>query len=240
MHPLTARPAYSGTRYSDSPALSPRARLRVIALVVLLQLLFVFALVLGLAGGPMALVRQTQPPAAYSVPLDKPSPEPSPAPPKPEAPAAKPAPPKVAIAMPTRLPAPAVPAAPATGIGVGAGAGSADSGVGTGSGNAGEGDGGGGPPLQSLAKIAGDISSVRDYPERGRDLRLGSRVVIVLTVGADGRAHGCRIQVPSPDPESDAITCRLAVERFRFRPATDRRGSAIDSDYGWEQRWFKP
>ena len=240
MRPAPVNPPTPGTRYSDRPALSLRARFGVLALVVFLQILFVLAVVLGLAGGPIALVRKTPPPAAYSVPLDKPSPAPSPAPPKPEAPAAKPAPPTVAIAMPTRLPIPAVPAAPATGTGTGTGSGSGEAGTGIGSGDAGEGDGGGGPPLQSLAKIAGDISSVRDYPERGRQLRLGSRVVVVLTVGGDGRAHGCRIQVPSPDPESDVITCRLAVERFRFRPATDRRGRPIDSDYGWEQRWFAP
>jgi len=48
------------------------------------------------------------------------------------------------------------------------------------------------------------------------------------------------IHKPSPDAEADAITCRLARERFRFRPATDRAGNPIESEFGWQQRWFAP
>jgi protein TonB len=62
----------------------------------------------------------------------------------------------------------------------------------------------------------------------------------VLTVGTDGRVRSCRIHKPSPDAEADAITCRLARERFRFRPATDRAGNPIESEFGWQQRWFAP
>ena len=62
--------------------------------------------------------------------------------------------------------------------------------------------------------------------------------MIALTVGTDGRVKGCRIVRPSPDPEADAITCRLATERFRFRPARDRNGEPVESVYGWRQSWF--
>ena len=59
-----------------------------------------------------------------------------------------------------------------------------------------------------------------------------------MTVGTDGRASNCRVTEPSPDPEADRITCRLAVERFRFKPATDAIGNPVPATYGWRQRWF--
>jgi protein TonB len=75
---------------------------------------------------------------------------------------------------------------------------------------------------------------------RTRALRLGSSVIVVLTVGTDGRVRACRVHQPSPDAEADSITCRLAIQRFRFRPATDRAGNPIESEYGWQQRFFVP
>lgn len=119
-----------------------------------------------------------------------------------------------------------------TGQGTGAGG----QGSGTGSGTGGQGQGaGGGTPLQ---KIAGEINSARDFPRETRDLRDGSHVIIALTVGTDGRVKGCRIVTPSRDPVADTITCRLATQRFRFRPATDAAGNPVTSIYGWRQEWW--
>lgn len=117
----------------------------------------------------------------------------------------------------------------------GNGTGGASTGAGTGSGRAGSGQGNGG---RKLEKIAGDINSARDYPRKTRDLRIGQSVTILLTVGPDGLVSNCRVTEPSPDPEADRITCRLASERFRFRPATDARGEPIVGRYAWRQRWF--
>jgi protein TonB len=119
----------------------------------------------------------------------------------------------------------------------GAGSGGGNSGSGTGAGGNGDGAGSG---ATRAVKIAGDITATRDYPARTRKLRLGKSVIVVLTVGTDGRVHACRIHQASPDPEADAITCRLATERFRFRPATDRTGNPVVSEFGWQQRWFAP
>jgi protein TonB len=88
--------------------------------------------------------------------------------------------------------------------------------------------------------LSGTISSARDYPAKSRNLRLGSEVTVALTVGIDGRVRGCRVHRPSRDPEADRTTCRLATERFRFRPATDAAGQPVESVYGWRQRWFAP
>ena len=103
----------------------------------------------------------------------------------------------------------------------------------------GSGDGSGAGASRAV-KIAGDITAIRDYPARTRGLRLGSSVIVVLTVGTDGRVQACRVHQPSTDPEADAITCRLATDRFRFRPATDRAGNPVVSEYGWQQRFFAP
>ena len=117
----------------------------------------------------------------------------------------------------------------------GQGTGGADAGEGTGSGLAGSGQGNG---FRKLEKIAGDINAARDYPKKTRDLRIGHSVTILLTVGTDGLVKDCRVTQPSPDAEADRITCRLARERFRFRPATDSRGNPIAGKYAWRQRWF--
>jgi protein TonB len=117
--------------------------------------------------------------------------------------------------------------------GAGSGAGAAGSGGGNGAGGAGQGGGG-----TALAQIAGSIDSARDYPRAGRDARIGHAALIVFTVGVDGRAHDCHVRESSGDPDSDAITCRLAEQRFRFRPATDGAGNPVEHTYGWRQKWF--
>ena len=35
------------------------------------------------------------------------------------------------------------------------------------------------------------------------------------------------------------ITCALALQRFRFKPATDGQGNPVASTYGWRQRWYE-
>ena len=117
----------------------------------------------------------------------------------------------------------------------GAGTGAGGPGQGTGSGSNGSGAGGGARPLE---KIAGDISNARDYPRAGREARRGHDVIVELTVGTDGRVSACRVTDPSPDPEADAITCRLATQRFVFRPRLNADGQPVVGIYRWRQQWF--
>ena len=79
---------------------------------------------------------------------------------------------------------------------------------------------------------------IRDSPGGGRQARFGNSVTVAMTVGVDGRPRDCRILRPSPDPQADAIVCRLALERFVFRPATDEQGNPVPATYGWRQDWF--
>jgi protein TonB len=119
----------------------------------------------------------------------------------------------------------------------GAGTGAGGAGEGTGSGVAGSGQGGGARPLEL---ISGSINNARDYPTPpgGRQIRRGHDVVIELTVGINGRVTACRVTDPSPDAEADAITCRLATERFVFRPRLNASGEPVAGIYRWRQRWF--
>jgi len=119
----------------------------------------------------------------------------------------------------------------------GEGTGASGAGEGTGSGAAGSGQGSGARPLEL---ISGRIDNARDYPTPpgGRQVRRGHDVVIELTVGTSGRVTACRVTDPSPDPEADAITCRLATERFVFRPRLNANGEPVVGIYRWRQRWF--
>lgn len=120
----------------------------------------------------------------------------------------------------------------------GAGTGAGGSGAGTGSGAGGGGQGGG--IATRPVHVSGGINNARDYPAPpgGREARIGTEVIVKVTVGTDGRASNCSVFKPSPDPEADRITCRLVVERLRFRPATDSAGNPVAAPFYWRQRWF--
>lgn len=120
----------------------------------------------------------------------------------------------------------------------GDGTGAGGEGSGTGSGQGGSGTGGG--AVTQPVHIGGAIDDARDYPapEGGRAARRGTEVIVRVIVGVDGRASNCTVYRPSPDPEADRITCRLVVERLRFRPATDANGSPVPAPFYWRQRWF--
>jgi protein TonB len=119
----------------------------------------------------------------------------------------------------------------------GSGTGAGGQGSGTGAGNGGDGTGGGAPA--KLEKIAGDINSTRDFPGKTREQRKGTEVIVQMDVGTDGRASNCKVVTPSPDAEADRIVCKLAEERFRFKPRTDAAGNPLPGKYRWRQKWWQ-
>ena len=123
----------------------------------------------------------------------------------------------------------------------GEGTGASGSGAGTGSGGAGGGRGGG--VATKAVQTAGNITdadvALFPIPPGGRSARYGQQVTIRFTIGADGRVSNCRIAQPSNDPVADRLVCRLAQERFRFRPALDADGRPVSSEYGWRQRFYQ-
>lgn len=137
-----------------------------------------------------------------------------------------PAPP--AISVPSIVPMPS--AAAASGGGAGSGAGS---GAGGGAGGSGAAEGAGGTDLE---QIAGEITP-RDYPRHLGNAGIGGRVGILFTVGVSGRVTRCTVTSSSGIPELDALTCRLIVKRFRYRPSTDRYGRPVPDEIEGEQIW---
>ena len=153
--------------------------------------------------------------------------------------------PKEVIAAEPKVPRKAPPAPRASSTGSQNRSGGADAGSGTGAGGSGTGTGSGrggggrgGYFVTKPVKIAGDITSARDYPRETRDLRNGQSVAIDIRVGVDGSPTGCRVVRSSPDPAADQITCELAMQRFRFKPAMDPDGDPVVSTFRWYQRWF--
>ena len=158
--------------------------------------------------------------------------------------------PREIVAPAPRIPQPDPPPAPRAsstgranqsgGSADGSGTGSGDSGTGTGAGGEGSGPGGGGggggiatrPSVRS-----GSIDSARDYavPAGGREVRFGTEVVVIFTVGTNGRASNCRVYRPGPDPATNARTCELVVDRIRFNPATDSNGDPLPAQFAWRQ-----
>lgn len=120
----------------------------------------------------------------------------------------------------------------------GDGTGASGSGEGTGSGRGGGGMGG--IAVTRPEHISGSINNARDYPvpDGGREARLGTEVIVKVTVGVDGRARNCSVFRSSPDAQADRLTCQLVVERLRFKPATDGNGDPVAAPFYWRQRWF--
>ena len=229
----------------------PPVRVGAFVLVAVLHVLAVVALIRAFAPDFANTAVETVV-ATFTVAATVPTPTPTPAPPPaPKSGAAavaagKHAVPRAVMAPQPRQDVPHVttaPAAASTGIAnssgarnAGSGTGAGGQGSGTDSGGSGNGQGGGGG--SKPVKIAGEINSARDYPIASRDLRIGDYVVVWLTVGTDGRPTGCRVKRPSRDPQAGVITCRLAIERFRFKPATGPVGQPVVATFGWRQRWY--
>ena len=234
------------------PAFSLPDRIRKLLIAVAVVLLHVLAILfLARAFAPGLLpeaVERTLSAVAFEVPNEPPAPpvEQTPVPDEGGAgEAGARAIPKEVVAAEPKVPRKAPPAPRASSTGTQNRSGGADAGSGTGAGGSGSGTGSGrggggrgGYFVTKPVKIAGDITSARDYPRETRDLRIGQSVAIDIRVGVDGTPTGCRVVRSSPDPAADRITCELAVQRFRFKPAMDPDGNPVVSTFRWYQRWF--
>lgn len=124
----------------------------------------------------------------------------------------------------------------ATNQGSGTGAGGSGEGTGLGGSGSGQGSGGAGKAVH----VSGQISNARDFPlpPGGREARIGKSVILALTIAPSGRATACRVYRSSGLPDTDATACKLAVERLRFRPATNAAGEPVTSTFYWQQKFF--
>jgi protein TonB len=126
------------------------------------------------------------------------------------------------------------PTAPPSGGGTGTGpAVGAGAGGGAGGNGYGAGEGGG----TDLELISGDITQ-RDYPKHLGNAGIGGTVSVAFTVLVNGRVTACHVTRSSGVSELDSLTCQLAEQRFRFRPATDRYGRPVSEVVDWDQDWI--
>ena len=88
-------------------------------------------------------------------------------------------------------------------------------------------------PEQTLPSLFSDA----DYPTVAIRNHEQGAVGFRLEVGADGRAAGCSVASSSGSPILDSTTCRLLVERARFRPARDAQGKATTDRFTGRIVW---
>lgn len=228
-------------------------RVGVFALVALIHVAAIFALIRAFAPGAVEAVTRSVL-STFSVTVETPPPPPPPEKPKPAPKAAgakgvagKKAVPKEVTAPKPKIAIATKPAPQASSSGTanssgatasGSGTGAGGQGSGTGAGGSGSGQGGG--AATKPVHIAGQINNARDFPmpPGGREARIGKSVTVALTVSPSGRATACRVQSGSGFPESDQIVCRLAIERLRFKPATNAAGDPVTATFYWRQRFF--
>lgn len=236
------------TRAFDRHKGPPRAFAAALSLAI--QAGVVTALVYGLAPDFAARTMET----FTAVALDTPPNPPQPPPPQPTSPAqaaagkASPANLRAKAAevfaapQPIPLPvpihaavSPAVGSADHSGAALvpGPGSGAGGAGTGSGSGNSGDGEGDGGDD----AEWTGGKIKNSDYPKSARSAHRQGTTTAEITVSSRGRPSGCRIARSSGDGDLDATTCRLALQRFRFRPATDRAGNPVAGAILYDQEW---
>ena len=179
--------------------------------------------------------------ALVAVPLREPPPPP---PPPPPVQADEPAPPSRGVneapspPAPPIVLAPPVPAEPSIDPGSGAGSGSGTS-AGSGSGQGGSGSGEGGGAVTPPVRIAGALTNA-DYRRTRPPEGAAGTVVVSYRIRTDGRVGRCSVLRSSSYAVLDDATCRLIEQRFRFEPARDAGGRAIDwevrTDYTWRPR----
>ena len=228
-----------------------RTRLGVLALVALLHVAAILGLIRAFVPDFTAQAVDKVL-STFTVTITAPPPPPPPPAPEPKAAGAEGAAGKKAVPSAAKAPQPKIPIAKApapkassTGSAVtsgatspGNGTGAGASGEGTGSGGSGSGQGSGG--ASKAVHISGQINNARDFPvpEGGREARIGKSVILALTVAPSGRATACRVYRSSGFPETDAKACTLAMQRLRFKPATNAAGEPVTSTFYWQQKFF--
>ena len=183
--------------------------------------------------GQMTKKKQTpKPEGAASPPNLKDTPKPIAAPPV-----------KIPLPVPNPLPAAPIAAegnAAAAGAATvpGPGTGSGGQGIGRGSGRYGDGTGGGGGGGRASGpvQISGSITD-RDYPRRAFDEGAGGVVGLRFVVGPNGRVTQCNVTRSSGRSDLDKTTCRLILQRFRYRPARNIWGETIASTIVGAHEW---
>jgi protein TonB len=233
--------------------LQPGDRLAAAFVTAGLVALLLWALVVGLAIGTGRTVDDALKLFGVVPPVPPPAPEVEPPPQRNFRPTGRAAPPNLR-SKPTEVvapepvvvtpPLPTVVVAPVAGPGVQASAGAADvPGPGTGAGGEGDGFGAGG---SGDGDGAGDVPPRRiggrlrdsDYPLEAGEQGVGGTVGVRFVVDIRGRVPSCRVTRSSGSPLLDETTCRLIMQRYRYRPAQDAQGRPFTSVIVQNESWI--
>ena len=154
----------------------------------------------------------------------------APSPPPPAAPLAVPTPAEIAIDPGSDQ---------AAGAGAAANSNAGQGGVGSGSGAGGEGWGRGAGLVTPPVRVEGALTHA-DYRRARPPEGAAGTVRVSFRVRSDGRVDRCSVVRSSGFAVFDEATCRLIERRFRYRPARDAGGRAIDwtirTEYTWTPR----
>ena len=88
-------------------------------------------------------------------------------------------------------------------------------------------------PLATLPTLFSDA----DYPAAALRNHEQGPVGFRLEVGPDGRPSACSVASSSGSQALDSTTCRLLMERARFRPARDAEGKATSDSFTGRIVW---
>lgn len=86
----------------------------------------------------------------------------------------------------------------------------------------------------------GEVFTSNDYPSEAVRKELEGTVLPRVDVDAQGKVVRCQIAKSSGVPELDETTCRLLVERGRFKAATNRKGRPIAGKWSKRVAWVLP
>ena len=115
----------------------------------------------------------------------------------------------------------------------GPGTGAGGEGNGFGAGGDGDGDGAGDVPPR---RVGGSLH-YSDYPRDAVEEGISGTVGVRFVVDERGRVPSCRITRSSGSPSLDETTCRLIVQRYRFRPGHDGQGRPFASTIVENETW---
>ena len=115
----------------------------------------------------------------------------------------------------------------------GPGTGAGGEGDGFGAGGEGDGDGAGDVPPR---RIGGRIKD-SDYPLEAGEQGVSGTVGVRFVVDEQGRVPRCQITRSSGSRLLDETTCRLIMQRYRFRPGHDARGRPFASTIVENETW---
>ncbi|WP_419808079.1 energy transducer TonB [Sphingomonas sp.] len=115
----------------------------------------------------------------------------------------------------------------------GPGTGAGGEGNGFGAGGDGDGDGAGDvPPRRTGGRIRDS-----DYPLDAGEQGVSGTVGVRFVVDVRGRVSRCAVTRSSGSRLLDDTTCRLIVQRYRFRPGHDARGVPFESTIVENETW---